>query len=155
MCKHILERYTSTSKGRSLILDSGGPASTSWTENLHHRHIWRYLLRLQSSITKNLNKKPPTYNVRPTIYSLLNNPQKETNQISKHTKILAVQFIKSQNLAQCFSNQFHCKHRLWQIVKIPTTSIIINIQSFLNLFWTDLCYYYYQAKTIVKQVNGD
>ena len=28
-CKYILGRYASTLKGRSLILDSGGPASTS------------------------------------------------------------------------------------------------------------------------------
>ena len=28
LCKYILERYASSSKGRSLILDPGGPAST-------------------------------------------------------------------------------------------------------------------------------
>ena len=65
---NILERYASDSEEKLLILDSGGPASTatSWTKNLHHSHIdiWRYLLRLKRNKTKNLDKKPPTFNVR-------------------------------------------------------------------------------------------
>ena len=67
LCKYTLEHYASSSKDRPYILDSGGPASTSWTKNPHYSHNGRYILRLRRHLVKKLDTKPPTYNVRPVV----------------------------------------------------------------------------------------
>ena len=61
----FLDRYASNSKGRSLILDSGSPASTSWTK--------KYIIATTGEISwdcntiwrRNWDTKLLTYNVRP------------------------------------------------------------------------------------------
>ena len=71
LCKYIVERYASWSKGRSLFLDSGGPTFTSWTKNLHHSHNWRISWDCKAIWRKHIDTKPPTYNVRPVVWQCI------------------------------------------------------------------------------------
>ena len=117
-----MKHYAYCSKGRSLIWDSGGPASTSGTKNLHHSLKWRYLLRLQRHLVKKFRHK--TANLQCEAYST----EKHNSEVDRLTEYLLLKLFDWSIIGSQHSQySSDCSNIIKQYTPIPHHHWTIHI----------------------------